>query len=226
MCGRFALSPKTKDVEKLHPLKVDLTKITPSYNIAPSQKIDCIINDHGTEQTQLIWGLIPFWAKDKSISSRLINARAETIAERPTFKHSFERRRCLILASGFYEWKKISGSKKIPYFVKLESTSLFFFAGLWDKWIAPNGEFMQTATIITTEPNAIMADIHNRMPVILSRESSLIWLDNHSSEQSLRSLLSPYNSFDMQAYEVSPLVNNPRNNSSELIKPQPNDSFY
>lgn len=223
MCGRFALSPKTKDVEKLHPIKVDLTKITPNYNIAPSQKIACIINDNELKQTELIWGLIPFWAKDQSIGNKLINARAETIDEKPAFKNSFKKRRCLILTSGFYEWKKISGGKKIPYFITLKSSSLFTFAGLWDEWTSPTGEIIQTATIITTDANQIMSGIHNRMPVILSPENSIIWLDMKSSEKTLKSLLMPYDSRDMQAYEVSLLVNNPRNNAPELIEPLSND---
>ncbi len=219
MCGRFALSPKTKDIENLRQFNVDPTCIYTNYNIAPKQKISCIINDKDKRLTELIWGLVPFWAKDISIGSKLINARAETISEKPAFRNLFKKRRCLILASGFYEWKKLQNGKKIPYFIKLKNTSIFTFAGLWDEWTSPTGEIIQTATIITTESNALIADIHNRMPVILSPENSLIWLDKSSSEQTLKYLLIPYNPDDMQAYQVSLKVNNPKINSPELIEP-------
>ena len=168
------------------------------------------------------WGLVPFWAKDPSIGSRMINARSETLAEKPSFKNAFKRRRCLILADGFYEWQKIPGEKsKIPTYIHLKDHKPFAFAGLWEEWNSPDGSQILSATIITTRPNELMAPIHNRMPVILPESAYEQWLAlGEADTQKLSPLLHPFDADLMLAYPVSQMVNNPRNNSPNNIKPQ------
>lgn len=221
MCGRFALSAKTKDIENLVPdLKIK-EEIKPRYNIAPSQNIAAVLNDGKKELTFLKWGLIPSWAKDSSIGNKMINARAETLQEKPSFKNSLKNRRCLIFADGFFEWKQIPGEKrKVPYFIKLKSGGPFTFAGLWDKWKDDAGNLIHSTTIITTEPNELMSAIHNRMPVILPADLREEWLSNNlSNTEILQSYLKPYDKEEMEAYEISGLVNNPAYDSEECIIP-------
>ena len=163
------------------------------------------------------WGLIPFWAKDLSIGNRMINARAETVAENRVFRQAFEKRRCLVIADGFYEWMRV-GKGKLPMRIILKSGEPFGLAGLWETWKSPKGESVQSCTIITTTPNEVMAPIHNRMPVILTREAEGIWLDPEQSDKNiLQELLAPYEAEAMEAYEVSPLVNSPHNDTPDLI---------
>lgn len=221
MCGRFALSAKTKDIENLVPdLKIN-EELKPRYNIAPTQQIAAVLNKTHQELSFVKWGLIPFWAKDKSIGTRLINARAETIVEKPAFKHSFKSRRCLIFADGFYEWKESSGKRKSPFYIKLRTGEPFTFAGLWDSWFdKENGTNLTTATIITTEPNEMMMDIHNRMPVILSKEYRKLWLDSEFYDlKYLRSILLPYPAEEMECYEISLRVNNTNYDDDLCIAP-------
>ena len=165
------------------------------------------------------WGLIPFWAKDPSIGHKMINARAETVDEKPSFEHSLQRERCLVIADGFYEWKK-EGSTKQPYRITLKNKELFGFAGLWDTWNSTTGDIIDSCSIITTTPNDLMASIHDRMPVILSQDSERVWLDQTIVDSCfLKSLLVPYPANLMMAYEVSTLVNSPKNNEPECLLP-------
>jgi putative SOS response-associated peptidase YedK len=165
----------------------------------------------------LRWGLIPSWAKDESIGSRMINARAETLAEKPSFKGLLRSKRCLIVADGFYEWKQENGSK-IPMYMTLKSGEPFAFAGLWDLWKSPDGEHIRSCTIITTEPNDLVAPIHNRMPAILLPGAYADWLDpDMRDEQALSHWLAPYPAEEMTARPVSRLVNDPKRDSPELI---------
>lgn len=216
MCGRFALSPKTSQIEHLVPgLKVT-KEIKPRYNIAPTQNISCVLNDGRLEVSSLRWGLIPSWAKDPSIGSRMINSRAETILEKPSFRTAFRKRRCLILADGFYEWKKISPTKKIPQFIRMKDAGPFTFGGIWEQWIDPNGEIIRTASIITTMPNELMSSIHDRMPLIIPGNDRMLWLSREETPPvQLIDLLRPYPADEMEAYEVSTLVNNPGNDLPE-----------
>lgn len=221
MCGRFTLFTTYEyllsefDIQKAF----DKEYYEESYNIAPTHHIVSIIND-GTKNRMgyLKWGLIPSWAKDDKMASKMINARSETVDEKPSFKKSFYQRRCIIPIDSFYEWKR-DGKVRTPMRIKMKDDSLFAVAGLWDTWKAPSGEAIHTCTILTTEPNELMADIHDRMPVILPKEKRSIWLNPsiHDNEQ-LKTLLVPYVADEMMAYEVSEKVNSPKNNSVELIQ--------
>ncbi len=221
MCGRFALSAKTSDIEKLIPgLKKTDNDLMPRYNIAPSQDIAVILNTEPDELNFIRWGLIPFWAKEKSIGNKMINARSESITEKPSFKNSFRRRRCIIPATGFYEWQNIPGEKKKqPYFVKMKSGGVFAFAGLWDEWKDPGNGKIRSAAIITTPANELMEPIHNRMPAILPREFIQTWLsDIPNGEKELLEALNPYPSDEMEAYKISTMINIPENEGKELIE--------
>lgn len=167
------------------------------------------------------WGLVPHWAKEEAIGYKMINARAETIAEKPSYRKSFERRRCLVLADGFYEWQKVDGLKqKIPMRIMLKNKEPFAFAGLWDVWKKPDGGELRSFTIITTEPNDFMKAIHNRMPVILRQKDEEMWLDPDLKDTSkLLPLLVPFASKEMDAYEVSTIVNSPQNDDPQCIAP-------
>ncbi len=220
MCGRFTLTTDRDQIEERFSFQMTNVTLTPHYNIAPSQPVLSLMRDgKGSRAGFLRWGLIPSWANDEAIGNRMINARAETLAEKPSFKRALQKRRCLILADGFYEWKA-EGKKKTPMFISLKSRKPFGFAGLWETWKAPSGEAIHSCTIVTTTPNAMMAAIHNRMPVILSREAETSWLDRTIDDpQTLLPLLEPYADSEMVAYEVSPLVNSPRNDVPTCIEP-------
>ena len=190
----------------------------PRYNVAPTQEVLTVTSDGAENGGQFMkWGLIPFWAKDPSIGSRMINARAETVAEKPSFRQAFQKRRCLVLADGFYEWRK-EGRLKVPMRIVLKSGEPFGFAGLWETWRSPEGELVRSCTIVTTVPNAVMEPIHNRMPVILAKETETLWLDPANSDTAeLRELLVPYPAGEMEAYEVSRLVNSPGQDLPDCI---------
>ena len=181
MCGRFTLFHNLESIAQAFNVPVPHSmQITPRYNIAPTQDIITILNDHDSPHLALLrWGLIPSWAKDESIGNRMINARAETLAEKPSFKRLLHRKRCLIVADGFYEWRQEPGSKvKTPMYITMKDQQPFAFAGLWDTWKGgPDSEPLQTCTIITTQPNTLMASIHDRMPAILGEEAHEEWLD-------------------------------------------------
>jgi putative SOS response-associated peptidase YedK len=216
MCGRFSFSEFDGIGERF---LIEPPTLKPNYNVAPSQDVPVIIYDGSNRLAMFRWGLIPFWAKDPSIGNKMINARAETVDEKPSFKHSLQRKRCLVLADGFYEWKK-EGSTKRPHRISLKNKDLFGFAGLWDTWKSPAGDIINSCSIITTSPNELMAVIHNRMPVILPREVEQLWLDQGITDSHfLKSLLKPYPADLMIAYEVSTLVNSPKNNGPECLAP-------
>jgi len=216
MCGRFTLTYSINEVAKAFNVPVPPSLQTaPRYNIAPTQNVVAILSS-GTLDV-LRWGLVPSWAKDESIGSKMINARAETLAEKPSFKRLLNSKRCLVVADGFYEWKKEAGGKT-PMYITLKNKELFAFAGLWDSWRSPEGEQIRTCTLITTEPNDLVASIHNRMPVILSAETQKEWLaPSLHDEHVLLPLLAPYPAEQMSARAVSRLVNNPQYDSAELI---------
>ena len=223
MCGRFTLIHDIESIARtLHASVPASIQIAPHYNIAPTQNILTVMREKADEQNHLDmlrWGLIPSWSKEESIGARMINARAETLAEKASFKRLLNSRRCLIVADGFYEWMQEPGSKaKTPMYIKLKDDETFAFAGLWDSWKNPAGEQVRTCTIITTEPNELMARIHNRMPAILSPTAREEWLDptNHDIPM-LSHLLTAYPADEMVARPVSRLVNDPKHDSSELI---------
>jgi putative SOS response-associated peptidase YedK len=219
MCGRFTLRASTKAIVKAFHLS-DAPDLKPRYNIAPTQQIASIRLDSatGTRQLSLLhWGLIPSWADDPSIGNRMINARAETVAVKPAFRSAFKKGRCLILADGFYEWKK-TGKTKQPFYIRLKDDEPFAFAGLSEHWHRGD-QVIDSCTIITTEPNEMMASIHDRMPVILSPEYYDLWIEPEFHGQGkLLEMLKPYPTEDMTAYPVGTVVNNPRNESKECIE--------
>lgn len=198
--------------------EVEVEDFKGNYNASPGQNILIRKNESPDRLTYAKWGLIPFWAKDPSIGNKMINARAETISEKSSFKNAFNKRRCLIPAGGFYEWKKEESAKrKTPYFIFLKDRSLFYFAGLWEKWKNSQGETIETTTIITTKPNEMMKDLHHRMPVILEKENALNWLSKENKDN-LLNLLNPIDASLLDAYIVSTMVNSPSNNSASLIE--------
>ena len=218
MCGRFSRKATLQAIVDEFEIDEVNGAIEPSYNIAPGQEIAVILKDDSRKLGLLKWGLIPGWAKDPRIGNRMINARAETLAEKPSFKHPVRRKRCLIVADGFFEWKK-EGKQKIPMYIFLKDQKPFVFAGLWDTWTSPEGKKVSTCTIITTEPNKFMEKIHNRMPVILPRDHIDIWLNREvQDEHRVLPLLKPYPEKEMDAYEVSRMVNSPKNNSPQVIQ--------
>lgn len=226
MCGRFTLIRDIGSIARAFDVPApDAFKVQPRYNVAPSQNILTLIRDKDTTPTHLAllrWGLVPAWAKDESIGNRMINARAESLAEKPSFKRLLNSKRCLVIADGFYEWKSEPGSKhKTPMYITLEDDEPFTFAGLWDTWHNPAGETLQTCTIITTDPNEVMASIHNRMPVIIPSAAREEWLapQNHDTA-ALQQLLQPYRYSEMKVRPVSRLVNNTSNDSAEVLLAQ------
>ncbi len=196
-----------------------LFKADPRYNIAPTQLVAAVVEQQGKRQlTGLRWGLVPSWSKDPAIGNRMINARAETILDKPSFKPLLTRRRCLIPADGFYEWKKSSAGSQ-PYHIRRQDGGLFAFAGLWEEWSSPDGSPLQTCTIITVEPNELMAPIHNRMPAILERADEKLWLEAASKDVfALVRLLQPHPPDDLEAFPVSRAVNSPSSDSPSLIE--------
>ncbi|MDV3002480.1 MAG: SOS response-associated protein YedK (plasmid) [Chroococcopsis gigantea SAG 12.99] len=214
MCGRYILTHSAAEIAHQFGLTT-IPELTPRYNIAPSQPVAIVT---GERQLQFArWGLIPPWAKDKAISSKLINARAETLSEKPSFREAFKHRRCLILADGFYEWQGV-GKKKQPYCIRLEDERLFAFAGLWESWRG-EGELIDSCTIITTNANDSIRPIHDRMPVILPPAAYETWLAPTSSRPDLQSLLVPIESDRLKSFPVSTLVNSPAHDRPELLSP-------
>ena len=223
MCGRFVLAVDPADLEASF-VGIELPPagaIQPRYNIAPTQPVAVITNSAERKLEFFNWGLIPSWAKDPKIGNRMINARAETLAEKPSFRAAYKRRRCLIPTNGFYEWQRHHDSKtKTPMFISLTSGKPFAFAGLWESWHSSESDHVLSCTIITTTPNELMEPIHNRMPVILSAEAYDVWLaPGEQSGAKMQSLLAPYPATEMQAYAISTFVNSPSNDSPECILP-------
>lgn len=221
MCGRFTLTISPEQLQQAIPGLITPSEMAPRYNIAPSQPVAVVPNDGQRKLDFYVWGLVPSWAKDPSIGNRMINARAETLAEKPSFRAAFRRRRCLIPADGFYEWRQIPGQKnKVPYYIRLKTGEPFVFAGLWESWNAADGSNLLSCAIITTVPNALMEPIHNRMPVILPAAAYDRWLaPDEQDPAALQALLQPYPAQEMIAYPVSPLVNRPENDVAACIQP-------
>ena len=221
MCGRFTLTVEPADLQEAFPEFTFPAQFGKRYNIAPTQPVLILPNDASNRANFFVWGLIPSWAKDPTIGSRLINARAETLAEKPAFRSAYKYHRCLIFANGFFEWQLQPGTKsKLPHFIRLKSGQPFAFAGLWEHWQSPDGSEINSATIITTSPNELMAPIHDRMPVILPHDAYARWLDpTPLFPVDLNSLLVPYPASEMIAYPVSTLVNSPANDRPEVLLP-------
>lgn len=217
MCGRFVLVALADELVEMFELYIAPDAVAQRFNIAPSQQIAVITNERPHELAWHHWGLIPSWAREKRIGNRMINARSETAAEKPSFRAAFRSRRCLIPASGFFEWRR-RGKAKQPVYVTLRERPLFAFAGLWEVWRSPGGELVHSATILTTVANRFMADIHLRMPVILAREDHNAWLQPASRDEHQR-LLRPCAPELMQAWPVSTVVNRPANDTPETIEP-------
>ena len=222
MCGRFTLTATFTEIIQRFEIAAAIEEelYNPNYNVAPSQSVLSVINDGSKNRLGFLrWGLIPPWAKDMKIGNKMINARAETIAEKPSFRSAFKKKRCLIIADSFYEWKRHDDRTKTPMRIKLRSGDLFAMAGLWDRWISPHGESIYSCSVITTTPNDLVIGIHDRMPAILKPNDEKIWLDPAISDiKQLNSLLNPFNQDLMETYEVSSLVNSPKNNSIDLIR--------
>jgi putative SOS response-associated peptidase YedK len=192
------------------------SSIAASYNVAPTQGVATVLVEDGKRKLEMLhWGLIPSWVDNPSIGNKMINARAETIAEKPSFREAFRNHRCLVLADGFYEWQKTANGKQ-PYYIRMEDDSPFPFAGLWESW--KSGSEVRSTTIITTDANDVVAPIHNRMPVILHPEDYELWLDpDFDEKEPLTTLLKPYLAEAMEAYPVSRRVNSPSNNEPSII---------
>jgi putative SOS response-associated peptidase YedK len=205
MCGRFTLTVDPAALQDAFGDTIFPSQFAPRFNISPTQPVLAIPNDGKNKATFFMWGLIPSWAKDPAIGSRLINARGETIAEKPSFRSSFKYKRCIILADGFYEWKTQPGTKiKTPYFIYMKDRKPFAFAGLWDTWNSPDGSSVNSCTIITTGPNELMSTLHSRMPVLLHHADYAQWLDaSQRAPESLLSLIKSFPADRMSAHPVS-----------------------
>jgi putative SOS response-associated peptidase YedK len=225
MCGRFSLRARAAAMLAEYFDVVDAPPLVARYNIAPSQPAPVVRLKPGQSKPKrelvlLHWGLIPSWAKDPKIGNRMINARAESLAEKPAFRRALQHRRCLIVTDGFYEWKGTGRSKK-PYFIRFRDDRPFAFAGLWETWEGPDHAAVQSCTIITTDANQLTRDIHDRMPVILPAKSYQVWLDPAVlSIEKLASLLVPFSSDEMEAYPVSDLVNSPAHEDPRCVEPK------
>lgn len=220
MCGRYS---QTADPEKLAQrfrLEPPGPGTSRRYNIAPTQDAPVVANDAPKRLRLMRWGLIPAWAKDAVIGNRMINARAETISEKPSFRKPLKHRRCIVLADGFYEWHVAAGRGKVPVRIMLKSREPFAFAGLWDLWRGPEGRELATFTIITTQANDLLEPIHDRMPVILRPEDEARWIDPKPADTAkLVPLLKPYSSGEMETYYVSMRVNSPKNDDPACVRP-------
>lgn len=219
MCGRFVLAVNSDQLAMEFGIGGDVV-VPANYNVAPTQPVAVILNEAPQSLTFARWGLMPSWAKDLSMSAKMINARSETVDEKPAFRAAFKRRRCLIPASGFYEWQTREDGKKYPMYIHLTDRDAFGFAGLWETWNSPDGGELRTCTILTTAANDFMKPIHERMPVILAREDYAEWLsEGDVPAPVLKPLLRGYDPGRMIAYEVSRSVNRAGFSSPDLIEP-------
>jgi putative SOS response-associated peptidase YedK len=222
MCGRFALFALSENLARQFGLS-SAPSASPHYNIAPSQRVTTVRRSSTGEReiARLRWGLVPSWAKDAGIGNRLVNARAETVQEKPAFRNAFRSHRCLIPASGFYEWQRREGGKQ-PYYIRMRDETLLGLAGLWDRWEGPDEGVVESCAILTTAANAVLSPIHDRMPVIVSPEKYGHWLDpSLRDSNSLAPLLVPFPAEEMIAYPVSPRVNSPATDDAECVAPLP-----
>ncbi|MBF8963014.1 SOS response-associated peptidase [Pontibacter sp. FD36] len=216
MCGRYSVLPKAKGNSRVAEL-LEKSMKEAHYNAAPSQSLPVVTIDKPDTIQYFSWGLQPFWAKDSKSIKRSINARAETLREKPSFRSLLKSKRCLVPADGFFEWQ-VTPQGKVPHRILLKNEELFSFAGLWDEFIDKStGEILHTYTIITTDANDLVKPIHDRMPVILSPEAEELWLDEHETQDDLLSLLKPFEADKMKEYPVSTLVNSPKNNMPEVL---------
>lgn len=219
MCGRFTLTAPADIIADLFEVAA-LPPIAPHYNIAPTQDVLAVRADAdgAREAVMLRWGLIPYWADDRSIGSRLVNARSETAAEKPAFRDAFERRRCLVVADGFFEWKPVNRHKQ-PYWIRLADGAVFGMAGLWERWRDEEGEWLQTCTVLTTGPNELVAPLHDRMPVIVPPAQHATWLDPDTGARDLQKLLCPFPAEEMTATAVSTRVNSVAHDDPGCVEP-------
>ncbi|OZM57180.1 hypothetical protein CIB95_06855 [Lottiidibacillus patelloidae] len=221
MCGRLTLTTTIDEVmEQFSIVNPVHFHFEVNYNIAPSQKVVAIVGSPaGKRIGQMRWGLIPSWAPDEKIGYKMINARSETLLQKRSFKNLISRRRCALVADGFYEWKTTKEGKR-PFRITLANEKPFLMAGLWDKWSNEAGKEIHSCTIITTSANQLLSEVHDRMPVILTNETEQTWLSPRiEGSEFYTNVLKPYNSDHMKMYEVSPLVNSPRNNQPECMLP-------
>jgi putative SOS response-associated peptidase YedK len=218
MCGRYTVSTPVGVLAEAFDLGGSLPELPASYNVAPTQVVPAVLAENEERRLELFrWGLIPPWADDPQIGSRMINARSETAPEKPSFRRAFRERRCLIPADGFYEWKRLDGGKQ-PYHIHMGDGRPFAFAGLWESW-GRGEEEIRSCTILTTRANALVGSIHDRMPVILGADAYDVWLDPGAERDELTGLLAPYPDENMEAYPVSRFVNNPSNNDPRCVEP-------
>src|SRR4051812_45876796 len=216
MCARFVRHTLARELAEA--FGVDFPDVPPSFNVAPTQSVLAVrIKGDRREGALLRWGLVPAWAKDLSIGAQCINARAETVATKPAFRAAYKKRRCLVVADGYYEWKP-AGKRKQPCLFRLKGREPFAFAGLWEHW-ERDGQAVETCALLTTEPNDLQRPIHDRMPVVLSPEAREVWLDPAVEPDALAGLLGPFPAERMECYPVSTDVGNPRNNRPDLIRP-------
>ncbi|MBX3086386.1 MAG: SOS response-associated peptidase [Anaerolineae bacterium] len=218
MCGRYTLTA-TPDQLALHFDATLPQDFSPRFNAAPTQQLPVLLNKDPHQFEMLRWGLVPSWSKGIDNKYSMINARSETLTEKPSFKKALEQRRCIVPADSFYEWKKLDDGTKQPMRITLKDEDLFAFAGLWDTWKSPDGGIIRSFTIITTDANDLMRPIHDRMPVILSREAEKRWLDDQTDLSGLTTLLRPFSPEQMRAYPVSKRVNGANIDEPSLIMP-------
>ncbi|MHA7129084.1 SOS response-associated peptidase [Algoriphagus namhaensis] len=217
MCGRYSLGKSKKELEERFQAEM-LTEFNPRYNIAPTQLLPVITSQSPKGFSFFYWGITPDFGKNKPVAQKLINAKAETVDQKISFKTSFKTRRCIIPADGFYEWKRLGKKTKIPYRFTMEDNRLFSFAGIWEEYETVNGEVQHTFLILTTSPNPTVAQVHDRMPVIFDQTQEKKWLDNYTSPEELKGLLQPYPQDKMVSFTVSPSVNSVQNDYASLTK--------
>jgi putative SOS response-associated peptidase YedK len=218
MCGRYTDTKREKRLLVRMSIEQAEIEFTPRYNIAPTQQASIIAQGgNGFELRSASWGLIPSWATDERIGNSLINARGETLTSKPAFREAYKKRRCLVLADGFYEWQKVPGGKQ-PVYIRMREGKQFAFGGLWERWQDGQRE-VETFCIVTVEPNDVCARVHDRMPLILAEADFLTWLDAKGSPESVAGLLKPYAPEEMESFPVSNLVNSPRNETADCVKP-------
>lgn len=216
MCGRFSLTVNEAELNKRFHLSGGTEPYVPRYNCAPTQSLAVITNHGNTKLNYMRWGLVPSWSKDLKIGAKMINARSETILEKPSFRSAFSHRRCLVPATSFFEWKQ--GKPKIPYAIRLVGGGLYTMAGIWEEWRSAEGRIVQSFSIITTQANSLMQPLHHRMPVILSHDDESRWLSDLPAGK-LSQLLIPYPDECLEMYPVSDLVNSPKNELPEVLLP-------
>ncbi|MEN2282722.1 SOS response-associated peptidase [Algoriphagus sp. SE2] len=217
MCGRYSLSKSKIELEERFQAEM-LSDFKPRYNIAPTQLVPVITSASPKGFSFFYWGITPDFGKNKPVALKLINAKSETIDQKISFKSSFQRRRCIIPADGFYEWKKLGKKTKIPYRFTLRDNELFSMAGIWEEYESVSGETQHTFLILTTTPNEVVSEIHDRMPVIFTKEAEKIWLDNYTSDEDLKKILKPLSSDSMVSFSVSPLVNSVQNDTPAVMR--------